>query len=143
MALKYPKYLHYFISLIAKGSPYCLAKEIIKDNLLLGVGVGNYADELKERYPDEPVWYIQPVHNIPLIIFGELGIMGFLMVILLSFYIIKLLFKKRDWSYLGLLIIVYCLLFFDHFWWTLSSGLYVLWLVMGLVFKERKEINIK
>ena len=131
------------ISTVERSAGYRAAKEIIKDNLLLGVGVGNYADELKERYPDEPVWYIQPVHNVPLIIFGELGIMGFLMVILLSFYIIKLLFKKRDWSYLGLLIIVYCLLFFDHFWWTLSSGLYVLWLVMGLVFKERKEINIK
>jgi len=33
MASKYPKYLRYFISLIAKGSPYCLLKEIIKDSL--------------------------------------------------------------------------------------------------------------
>ena len=110
---------------------------------MLGVGVGNYANELKERYPDEKVWDIQPVHNILLIIFGELGIIGFLIVILLNCYIVKLLFKKRDWSYLSLLFIVYCLLFFDHFWWTLSSGLYVLWLVMGLVFKEHKEIDIR
>ncbi|NCP17367.1 hypothetical protein COU24_03660 [Candidatus Kuenenbacteria bacterium CG10_big_fil_rev_8_21_14_0_10_39_14] len=126
-----------------RAAGYRVAKEIIKDNFLLGVGVGNYANELKERYPDEKVWYIQPVHNIPLIIFGELGIIGFLIVILLNCYIVKLLFKKRDWSYLSLLFIVYCLLFFDHFWWTLSSGLYVLWLVMGLVFKEHKEIDIR
>ena len=126
-----------------RAAGYRVAKEIIKDNFLLGVGVGNYANELKERYPDEKVWDIQPVHNIPLIIFGELGIIGFLIVILLNCYIVKLLFKKRDWSYLSLLFIVYCLLFFDHFWWTLSSGLYVLWLVMGLVFKEHKEIDIR
>ena len=126
-----------------RAAGYRVAKEIIKDNFLLGVGVGNYANELKERYPDEKVWYIQPVHNILLIIFGELGIIGFLIVILLNCYIVKLLFKKRDWSYLSLLFIVYCLLFFDHFWWTLSSGLYVLWLVMGLVFKEHKEIDIR
>jgi len=126
-----------------RAAGYRVAKEIIKDNFLLGVGVGNYANELKERYPDEKVWDIQPVHNILLIIFGELGIIGFLIVILLNCYIVKLLFKKRDWSYLSLLFIVYCLLFFDHFWWTLSSGLYVLWLVMGLVFKEHKEIDIR
>ena len=100
-----------------RAAGYRVAKEIIKDNFLLGVGVGNYANELKERYPDEKVWDIQPVHNILLIIFGELGIIGFLIVILLNCYIVKLLFKKRDWSYLSLLFIVYCslIIFGGHY----------------------------
>ena len=124
------------ISTMERAAGYRAAKEIIKDNFLLGVGVGNYADELKERYPDEPVWYIQPVHNITLVIFGELGIIGFLMVILLNCYIIKLLFKKRAQGYFGVLIIVYCLLLFDHFWWTTGSGMYILWLTAGLAHQE-------
>ena len=76
------------------------------------------------------------MHNIPLIIFGELGIIGFLTVILLNYYIVKLLFKKRAQGYFGVLIIVYCLLLFDHFWWTTGSGMYILWLTAGLAYQE-------
>jgi len=44
--------------------------------------------------------------------------------------------KGKRWFYLGVLLVVYSLMLFDHFWWTTASGMYVLWLITGLVTKE-------
>ena len=59
------------------------AKEIIKDNWLIGVGIGNYTFALRAKYPEIKVWELQPVHNTYLLILAELGVVGFLFLLLL------------------------------------------------------------
>lgn len=121
---------------------YRQAGEIIKENWLIGVGLGNYTFEVQSKYPELKVWDIQPVHNIYLLILAELGLLGILIIGLLAGYILGLLVKKKKWGYMGMLLAVYGLLVFDHFWWTLASGLYVLWLVIGLAVKEKNNKEI-
>ncbi|NMB48141.1 O-antigen ligase family protein [Candidatus Kuenenbacteria bacterium] len=122
-------------------SGYGQAIEIIKNNWW-GVGMGNYAFTMRDYYKIDDPWEIQPVHNTYLMIWAELGAVGFLLVILLNCYIIKLLIKRKGWWNLGILMIIYGLMLFDHFWWTTASGMYIWWLAAGLGYKER-ELRIK
>ena len=118
---------------------YGQAGEIIRENWLVGVGMGNYTFELQNKHPDLKAWDIWPVHNVYLLILAEIGLLGILIMGLWMGYILYLLIKNKKWSYVGLLLVVYGLFMFDHFWWTLASGLYIIWLVMGLAVRE----NIK
>lgn len=82
-----------------------------------GVGLGQYTLEAE-----------QPIHNVPLMIIIELGIFSAIIWYCFSFRPIWLL-KKRALSHpAGYLMFTIVLLgLFDHYWWTLPSGL-MLWL---------------
>jgi len=41
-----------------------------------GVGLGNYATALARVVPEQPAWWYAPVHNIYLVIAGEVGAIG-------------------------------------------------------------------
>lgn len=101
--------------------------EIIKNNLWLGTGVGNYTVELQKTYPNQPAYFYQPVHNVYLLVLAELGIVGVLLIVIFLFYFIKSYsIKFTDY---WLLIIGY-FFFFDHFWWTLPSGVILVFLLV-------------
>lgn len=57
------------------------ALEIIREHPWLGVGAGNYTLAVMQKYPNIPVWDAQPVHNIFLLIWAELGIFGLLLFV--------------------------------------------------------------
>ena len=127
------------ISNMERVAGYKAAKRIFSDNWLVGVGAGGYAYELRDRHPDEKVWYIHPVHNVPLLILVELGIIGLgILFVSVGFMVMELL-KKRKWNYVGILLLLFILMMFDHFWWTAGSGIYILWLTLGIVQKASKE----
>lgn len=122
---------------------YRQAGQIIKDHAILGVGIGNYTFELQNKYPDLVLWDIQPVHNVYLLILAELGLFGFLILGLAIGYILVRLIRCKKWSFVFVFLCLSVLVFFDHFWWTTASGLYVGWLVLGLVTKSFSEIKNK
>ena len=63
---------------------------LIRENYLFGVGVGNYIpalvllDEGNEQF--KPAWEYQPVHNVFLLVWAEIGIFGLLFFVSLLFY---------------------------------------------------------
>jgi len=119
------------------------ALEIFKNHWLLGSGIGNYTYELQSKYPDLKSWQIQPAHNTYLLVLAELGVVGFIIVSLLhSLIVIPIITrKKRPLLLLGLTVL-FILLFFDHYFWTLPTGLYIWFLVLGLALKQdRCPIN--
>lgn len=122
---------------------YRLAGEIIKDNWLVGTGIGNYTLAVEERYPDLKTWDIQPVHNVYLLIIGELGILGFLFLIGTHGYMALWLKKQKKIGYAWLFFCFLVFLMLDHFWWTSATGLYAMWLISGLVFKVIKEKKLE
>ncbi|MFH1610345.1 MAG: O-antigen ligase family protein, partial [Patescibacteria group bacterium] len=77
-------------------SGYTQAFEIIKKHPLLGVGAGNHTVELQKMYPDQSAWDYVPVHNIYLLIFSEVGIIGMILILLLFYYY----FKDKKLKYL-------------------------------------------
>lgn len=109
------------------------AIDIAEKHSWLGVGIGNYSLALQAERSDLKVWQIQPAHNVVLLVLVELGIIGFALFVILNGWLLFYLFLQRQWSGIGLLFLIYMLIMFDHFWWTLGAGLYVWWLVVGLL----------
>ena len=64
------------ISIDERIEGYKQWQQMINDNSVRGVGVGNYALSLKELDSARESWWYQPVHNIYLLITGELGVIG-------------------------------------------------------------------
>ena len=109
------------------------ALKMMSEHPLTGVGIGSFVIELARRAGEGYV--IEPVHNILLLAGAELGIPGFLLVIVLSISFIYHLFKAQNPNAIlagatltGLGIIG----FFDHYLWTLAPGRLMLGLVIGL-----------
>ena len=100
--------------------------QVIKDNLLFGTGPANtykYADEWR---------FIQPVHNVPILIFAESGVFAFL-----SFCGLLYIGLKRSLRY-PLLFIIFSLILlvslFDHFFYTINQTQLLFWLTLGVLF---------
>ncbi len=73
---------------------YKESADIIKENWLLGTGIGNYTLALYKKNPSLSSYEYQPVHNLFMLILAELGILGLFIFLLFLFYIAKKLIKS-------------------------------------------------
>jgi len=82
------------------------AKELLKDNWLTGVGLGNYTVALAQKFQGPlPEQVNQPVHNVYILAAVELGVFGFLIFIIIILEALRRLYHfKIDQRY-GLLAI--------------------------------------
>ncbi len=106
-------------------------------DILFGQGMAMNTKVTKDHNPAEPVYNLQPIHNIFVLALAELGVVGILIII----SIIKLVVKEADeidTSSTSLLLGLVIIGLFDHYLWTTWTG----WLLMvfGLVnmYKQRK-----
>ena len=115
-------------------SNFC-KKEVLRNNYWTGVGIGQFPIIFKTLNPgDLPAYNIQPVHNLYLLAWSEIGLIG---LILLALFITKnfkaFKFSKKT-ELFSLLIIGFLLLgFFDHYFWSLPQGQFILWLALALL----------
>lgn len=100
--------------------------EMIKKSPLFGIGAGNFVVELGKM--GKTSW-LQPVHNIFLLVINELGLIGILGIILVFK---KWLIKLGKYKIL-LLIIIGLSGMVDHYWITLGQNNWLLVLVLGLI----------
>jgi len=112
---------------------------IIIKNWPIGVGIGNYTREIYNKYDDNLSSYnYQPVHNIYLLLFAEIGIFGlsiFLLFIINSFKNINL--TNLSSIAAGILLISFLIIgFFDHYLITQNFGLMLFFLPLGLLHKN-------
>jgi len=117
---------------------------LITNHPLTGVGIGNYTlgiyQELNGSWPG---YYYQPVHNIYLLVLAETGLFGAALFLSILFILIKNLIKKLGKIdnlilFLALLSILIISLF-DHYFWTMSVGLIMFWLVIAYNLKAVKN----
>ncbi len=104
----------------------------------LGLGIGNFVPWLMKYQPGLPRELYQPAHNVYLLIYAELGILGVgAFVAWITFLIIEFFRSiKFDASHVVILGMCISLVFiglFDHFFWTLQQGILTWWGVAGLV----------
>lgn len=103
-----------------------------------GTGIGNFTNTLfrfeQERGIAQPWYAYQPLHDVPLMIFAELGIGGGIAFLMLIGLLLRTLGRSqlRITSY-GLLIMVFTLSLFDHFLWTLPFGIFFAASILGIV----------
>ncbi len=100
---------------------------IIKARPLVGVGWGTFVKSLPDY--SSQLKFLQPVHNVFLLVLSELGVLGTSGLLLLVREYLRTV-KLKNYC---LLITVYLLLFtFDHYFWTTTQGLYLLWVMIAL-----------
>lgn len=112
------------------------AKEIIKQNPIIGVGAGNYVAYLKAKNPDNQYWTYQPVHNVFMLIWAELGILGLLAFLGIYGTMILRAYKRNPLGFCLLLVLLPVMLL-DHWLWSLHFGLLLIGLIVGIALNKR------
>lgn len=126
------------------------SRKIIKENFFLGVGMGNYTIYTAEKIEkNQPAYFYQPVHNVFLLIWSEIGVFGLIFFILafLYPYITTIFrgssFKIKNLSYsLSFLLSLSIMFMLDHWWWSLHFGVLFLWFLIGLELKKSLQDGI-
>ena len=122
------------------------AKKIIAKEPVLGIGLGNYTEKIsKDKNINWEIWRIQPVHNIYLLIFSEIGIIGFstlMLFIVLNLMEVPKIIKEQNtnrviFSFIFISLLILSL--FDHWLWTTSLGIIIFWMILG--FSKEKDLN--
>lgn len=122
------------------------SKNIIKTNFLFGVGIGNFTKSVYELEDiKKEAYYYQPVHNIYLLLISELGLLGFVLLLLFITKWAKLfLFLLNNLEivlFSGFSLTIMVTGFFDHYWLTLHSGIVMLFFVIGICSKFINNIK--
>lgn len=97
-----------------------------------GTGWGGYTAAVIAQQPNLPAWQYQPVHNIPMLAWLELGMVGFVLLVATLWFRLRPITLPH---YL-LLIPLATTALFDHYWWTMPSMLLLAWLVVALPLDE-------
>ncbi len=109
------------------------SQEMIKERFLFGTGLNNFTVVMDRFYiPFKELRFVQPVHNIFILVLTETGIFGiisFLALILYSLY--RALIKQNYFLYLSLLQIL-IIGSFDHYFFTIHQTLLLFLLTLGM-----------
>ena len=128
---------------------YSQAKDLIKDYWYQGVGIGSFTQATYNQDASKEVWNYQPVHNIYLLVMTEVGIFGGLIFLLIVFEFFRRVLgrcfielKEDNWFLVYSLAFVSLLIIgpLDHYLWSLSFGMMLFWLVLGLWLKRYQEV---
>lgn len=115
------------ISLNERSSQYQTFTDVLRLNPFFGVGPGAYPFALAVVKTEEPVWAYQPVHNALLLLLAELGVLGIIAFLYLVFRVDQVSVRaaqRADGMFaVSLSILLLVLAFFDHYLWSLWSGL--------------------
>ena len=106
---------------------------LIKEHPFLGVGAGSFIIQLADRAGE--INFVEPVHNMPLLVTSELGIFGLALFVAIVVSIGKSFFQNINPKTIiigALLAGLAAISIFDHYLWTLAPGRLMLGFVLGL-----------
>jgi len=116
-----------------------IAVRLIKQNPLIGVGLNNFVVNLP-KFQQGQVFWLQPVHNIYLLVAAETGMVG----LLIFLWFLFLTFRKLLYSYTPLLLYPYVSILllglFDHYWLTLQQTQLLFAIVLGLIWGNEEKL---
>lgn len=101
--------------------------EIIKDNWLMGIGLGRFTKGMEGNIPmtSNGVMLIQPVHNVPLLMISELGVAGTLLYCVLLGSILLRNVKRMSWFKWLVIFTIVVIGCFDHYLFSLPQGMII------------------
>ena len=115
-------------------------QRLIEAQPIIGVGAGNFTTEILGQEPDRPVWSVQPAHNVFILVWSELGLIGLVLFLVFLFQIVKRSNENAIFS-IALLALVPSL-FLDHLLWSSHFGILFLFLLLGLAAHREKSDNL-
>lgn len=114
-----------------------VAYTIVSESPAFGVGLNNFIPLLPKFSTNPQIsWWLQPVHNVFLLTFVELGVVGLFLLVLLFYRAMEVNIKSGRFKILLALLFVVLTGTFDHYWFTLQQNLIFLALLMGLSFRK-------
>lgn len=116
-------------------------KGIIKNNLIFGVGIGNYIGALLKKNPKNDAWTYQPIHNVFLYIWAELGIVGLLLFVTMSVFTGILAWKSDPFVFAALVSLIPSFLL-DHWLWDLHFGILLFGCMVGFAIGFPSKLNL-
>jgi O-antigen ligase len=102
-----------------------VAGKIVSQAPILGVGLGNFVNALPSVARPGAVWFLQPAHNIFLLLAAEVGLVG---LVIFVYFVSKNLSAKN--ALLVIAIITTGL--FDHYWVSLLQNFLLMAIVLGI-----------
>ena len=107
---------------------------------LIGVGAGNFTAQLMKENPGRPIWEIQPAHDVLLLIWVELGVIGLALFVgsVVSFVSSKSLFFSSQ--SIGLVALLPSF-FWDHWLWTSHFGILFFAFLFGYAMKPSRDLK--
>ena len=142
-----------FINLNFSDEVFILRMELVKNSLgtimnkpLFGTGINNYLVDLPPFWIAKySILYLQPVHNIFLLIAGQIGLFGFLLfLIFLKKTFQNIIYDKQAKIYnlkFILLTVIIILGFFDHYFLTLQQGQLLFSFVLGICWSKKLNLS--
>jgi len=118
--------------------------ELIKNSItiifrypIFGIGLGSYLVEQAKFSSKYYLFFNQPVHNIFLLYFSELGIVIGGLIIFLLLTKINRLIKISPYVFFALILTG----LFDHYWLTLQQNFLLMGLVMGVTLSQALSVD--
>ncbi len=111
------------------------------NNLMFGLGFGGFIPSLPFTNIQEnsalrqTIWWLQPVHNIYLLLLSELGVAFLIFVII---FLLKYIKKENNQTLILILFFIFFTGLFDHYWITQEQTQLLLAIVLGLVLQKNK-----
>ncbi len=137
-----PNYQYFFVQSLNERSFFLnVSRETIINHPFLGIGQGQFVIDMNNNHLKIENWKLQPVHNVFLLIWSELGLIGLMVFIIFLLKIIiivsrgtkgkfpLLIGKTFSSIFIGLLFIM----FFDHYPWDIQQGSILLWITLGFL----------
>lgn len=119
------------------------AQQVIEQHGFRGAGIGSYPAEIMALNKNQEIYKYQPVHNVWLLAFAELGLagLGLLILWMICWYVfLKSLFSREispvKFLPYASIFAIGVMAYFDHFWWTLPVGLLAASVWLGLYLRK-------
>lgn len=135
------------ISVAERLDYFSVWQKIIKRDWLFGAGIGNYSLAMAGTEPGRPSYYYQPIHNVFLLVWAEVGFLSVIALGGLVGHLFATSYKQLKaglaGNYAGLALIAELAVFsvFDHWLWSLHSGLFLFVLIIGLHVNKNSQEN--
>jgi O-antigen ligase len=129
------------LSFLRRAELNWIALEMLKDHSLLGVGLNNFTVAM-DNYGKVSGWtrFLQPVHNVYLLVVTETGLIGLIVFLCLLFSIFRLLWEKKNYLLFVSMVQIALLCSVDHYFFTLQQTSLLFWLIVGLVFSTVDKV---
>jgi O-antigen ligase len=104
--------------------------KMVKESPLLGIGAGNFVYRLPQYQKNSGSFWLQPAHNIFLLGWSEIGILGVILVGLKVGVSKKSKVLKQNWVLMGIVAMTGLM---DHYWLTLPQNSWLLAIIFSLL----------
>lgn len=131
-----------------------IARGMIFQHPWLGIGAGNFVLKMSDFYSGVlSPWLYQPVHNFFLMVVSELGLIGLVLWLSILGGMLKQIFDSTRrivksarfyWkAYWALLLAMLVLSLLDHYFYTAWPGQVLVFLVMGIIWRDYRERRVE